>query len=1138
MKKDELHISKIKLESKSRGDIFNPSQKSPKNSKQVLKKSKKPKTLLKDVINRNKDDSLRKHENNLNSCTIDINNIQNMVYQSETYNANIGSNYINHNTEKNTPFLASKVNKIFSQNNKNQNKKRTVNKNKKIEEIIRRRILDNKNIKTNSLIQNNSNAQKKLNITNKRTETSKDLKKGISLKKKRNTYNKKDSKLDEIKKSNKNENNKSNKAKKYKNKYCETNGFLKLDKLEENNLDNNFNNDNVEESKLYNINSMNLNTEVINDEKIYNNLNNNLRSINYDYDSCYEEDEKSKKSQLIKSQSRSKPSKNLSQDKDDFNYDTMTPNCISKIEDKKNYSSYKNINKINDITEIKKNKDEEDSKKDENKDNETKLNKINVNNSKNTKENKNNSIANINDFSADVNLSTTEKNNFSYNCHSKARMNTQIKIEIENIKKKISNSSKVNNQNKNNDIYSIEVKPFNPITERVSINTSSNRNIPNIIYSNKKINVYAPKKINNHFSIKNNSERNNDRAIGSAKKEKKIDIILLGENDNSHKDKNISLHKITYTKKISKAYFRKNSGSNKITLDRENSYNEAKRNNFKIMDNIPKLNSSFESTNNLRMNNIFMNNNYYNNNFNYQYGKGTTGSLFNSTEYQSLNNYFSLNNHYCKLNNNTSSFCYEINLPKQLLFQMDNDSNNNNINSSYKNNYIMPVNKEKHPPESININFADNRLEYLSKNINFEDFIILEQKMIDIKNTLSGKNLVVNECFEYLNYYYNSSIYNNFEYLFSNSNDINYLKICLGYKILSVIICYNCSLDINVFEQTYLLLKEIIDLNYKCIILLFEYIIENILFNNEDIKNNLWLLRMENDINNFKIIEQKKAYNEYIKLNNDSHMTILEKIKININFIVNNLNTILNNIKTKNSDYLLTLFKSINEEFYKNAFFYFFNYILRIINLQGSIIGSTIVQNHLINNRNLMIPYIKTKNIKKYSLVLDLEETLLHFNMNITNNNEGVVSIRPGAIKFLDNISEYYELIAFNEGEQKYTDILIDSLEENKIYFEQRFYRDHITIDNNDIVKDLINIGRALDKIIIVDNMPQNFKLQKNNGIVIKSYWGDNPNDNILNELEKILIKIAKDGGDIRKGLIKYKDEIIKKIVIGDKDNI
>jgi Dullard-like phosphatase family protein len=451
----------------------------------------------------------------------------------------------------------------------------------------------------------------------------------------------------------------------------------------------------------------------------------------------------------------------------------------------------------------------------------------------------------------------------------------------------------------------------------------------------------------------------------------------------------------------------------------------------------------------------------------------------------------------------------------------------------------MPIKKEQQPPESININFTDNnRLEYLSKYINFEDFIILKQKMIDIKNTLSGKNLVINECFEYLNYYYNSSIYNNFEYLFANIKDINYLKIYLGYKILSIIICYNCSLDINVFEQTYLLLKEIIDLDYKCIILLFEYIFENILINNEDNKNNLWLLIMKNAINNFKLLEQKKAYNEYIQLNNESHMTILEKMKININFIVNNLNTILNNIKTKNSDYLLTLFKSINEEFYKNAFFYFFNYILRIINFQGSIIGSTIVQNHLLNNKNLMVPYIKTKNIKKYSLVLDLEETLLHFNMNITNNSEGVVNIRPGSIKFLDTISEYYELIVFNEGEQKYTDILIDSLEENKIYFEQRFYRDHVTIDNNDIVKDLIKIGRAFDKIIIVDNMPQNFKLQKENGIIIKSFWGDNPNDNILNELAIILIKIAKDGGDIRNGLIKYKNEIIKKILIGDMDNI
>ena len=186
----------------------------------------------------------------------------------------------------------------------------------------------------------------------------------------------------------------------------------------------------------------------------------------------------------------------------------------------------------------------------------------------------------------------------------------------------------------------------------------------------------------------------------------------------------------------------------------------------------------------------------------------------------------------------------------------------------------------------------------------------------------------------------------------------------------------------------------------------------------------------------------------------------------------------------------------------------------------------------------MILPYIKTKNIKKYSLVLDLEETLLHFNKNSKNNKEGFIDIRPGTLKFLDDISQFYELIVFNEGEKKFTDFLIDTLEENKIYFEHRFYREHIIIDNNDIVKDLVRIGRSLDKILIVDNMKQNFKLQKDNGILIKSFYGKDDYsgraDTILEELAKILIKIAQEGGDLRKSIFKYKNEIVNKITIGN----
>lgn len=42
--------------------------------------------------------------------------------------------------------------------------------------------------------------------------------------------------------------------------------------------------------------------------------------------------------------------------------------------------------------------------------------------------------------------------------------------------------------------------------------------------------------------------------------------------------------------------------------------------------------------------------------------------------------------------------------------------------------------------------------------------------------------------------------------------------------------------------------------------------------------------------------------------------------------------------------------------------------------------------------------------------------------------------------------------------------------------------------------------------MIIVDNMPQNFNLQKENGIFIKSFYGDDNDDQALIDLAPILI--------------------------------
>ena len=57
--------------------------------------------------------------------------------------------------------------------------------------------------------------------------------------------------------------------------------------------------------------------------------------------------------------------------------------------------------------------------------------------------------------------------------------------------------------------------------------------------------------------------------------------------------------------------------------------------------------------------------------------------------------------------------------------------------------------------------------------------------------------------------------------------------------------------------------------------------------------------------------------------------------------------------------------------------------------------------------------------------------------------------------------------------------------------------------------------------------MPQNFRLQPENGIYIKPFWGEDNDDDVLFSLSKILSKIAYEGGDLRDGLKKYRNEII-----------
>ena len=257
-----------------------------------------------------------------------------------------------------------------------------------------------------------------------------------------------------------------------------------------------------------------------------------------------------------------------------------------------------------------------------------------------------------------------------------------------------------------------------------------------------------------------------------------------------------------------------------------------------------------------------------------------------------------------------------------------------------------------------------------------------------------------------------------------------------------------------------------------------------------------------------------------------------EIIKYNIGIITENLRVLLKNYKTKRNEYLISIFKKIDGIPYEEMDILFKKNILRINKVKGSPFASIFLEDNKYF-QTMPSPYIKIKNVKPFSLILDSDETLFHCEKNIENDDEEILKLRPGIIPFLEEVKKYYELIIFTETTQEYEDLLIDTIqaiEGSNIYFDYRFYRQHTVIIDNGFVKDLNRIGRPLDKMIIVDDMPHNFRLQKENGIQIKAFWGKDANDNAFKELGKILVNIAKEGGDLRIGIKKYKEDILNKV--------
>ena len=134
-------------------------------------------------------------------------------------------------------------------------------------------------------------------------------------------------------------------------------------------------------------------------------------------------------------------------------------------------------------------------------------------------------------------------------------------------------------------------------------------------------------------------------------------------------------------------------------------------------------------------------------------------------------------------------------------------------------------------------------------------------------------------------------------------------------------------------------------------------------------------------------------------------------------------------------------------------------------------------------------PFLPSYSHKEYTLVLDLDETLGHF-------NKVEFLLRPGASQFLKEMRKTFELVLFTAANRDYADWAMEKVDPNG-YVQLRLYRQH-TVDSE--IKDLERLGRDLNRVIIVDNFSKSFAKQPMNGIEINSWLGDEKD----RELEKL----------------------------------
>ena len=521
-------------------------------------------------------------------------------------------------------------------------------------------------------------------------------------------------------------------------------------------------------------------------------------------------------------------------------------------------------------------------------------------------------------------------------------------------------------------------------------------------------------------------------------------------------------------------------------------------------------------------------------------------------------------------NNRNIGGALNLNKYNSKSFNKRNISNNLNNNSPQNNNNISDINnysfnqktksnnmnnqKYDTPDDNSQFNVLVQPIEniiYTEVYIKPEDLIYLEERLSNIAFVLYNKKNIFdievrNECMELYNFYFNSTLCGKFPLFFKENNRLT-IQSAFNLNLFVVIISYHLSTNFFMLMKLLNSLHKIYNFLQMNLFLFIRKI--QLFYGEEYAMNNEAYFHRANlvlEINNLNDLNEKQII--YVISQNCYNIVEI------INYSILDYYYVIGNEYYEDFQEIFLNISNIQEQEIYN---YFYNNLLNPKDLKPKLKYYVPYNyNNIINNNILEIqkneneklndlimeylrnkespPFAKSPNTKKFTVVLDIDETLVNVTFDSPDSTNGICKFRPGLIHFLKSIKPYYEIISFTTNSKEYSESIISQIEMGKKIFDYNLSREHSLLCGNQFIKDISRIGRDMRRIIIIDDKANNFKLNKENGILIYPYFGDDDNDTALFELTKLLILFYKIGySDLRTAIVNYKKEIDEKITKG-----